>query len=62
MANLYTRYLYMTLKEPSRFRIIPMEEGSIRSHGKIEFLHYTKAPLLIYFIETLNNSYGNKHE
>ena len=60
MANLYTRYLYMTLKEPSRFRIIPMEEGSIRSHGKIEFLHYTKAPLLVYFIETLNNSCGNK--
>ncbi len=49
MAILYTRYLYMTLKEPSRFRIIPMEEGSIRSHGKIEFLHYTKAPLLVYF-------------
>ncbi|WP_243131789.1 hypothetical protein [Clostridium perfringens] len=62
MANLYTRYLYMTLKEPSRFRIIPMEEGSIRSHGKIEFLHYTKAPLLIYFIESLKNSCGNKNE
>ncbi|EOU2021249.1 hypothetical protein C4D31_12980, partial [Clostridium perfringens] len=62
MANLYTRYLYMTLKEPSRFKIIPMEEGSIKSHGKIEFLHYTKAPLLVYFIETLNNSCGNKHE
>ena len=62
MANLYTRYLYMTLKEPSRFRIIPMEEGSIRSHGKIEFLHYTKAPLLVYFIESLKNSCGNKNE
>ena len=62
MAILYTRYLYMTLKEPSRFRIIPMEEGSIRSHGKIEFLHYTKAPLLVYFIESLKNSCGNKHE
>ncbi|MDK0629630.1 hypothetical protein P5E75_06125 [Clostridium perfringens] len=62
MAILYTRYLYMTLKEPSRFRIIPMEEGSIKSHGKIEFLHYTKAPLLVYFIESLKNSCGNKHE
>ncbi|MDU7884703.1 MAG: hypothetical protein E7J48_29490 [Klebsiella michiganensis] len=62
MAILYTRYLYMTLKEPSRFKIIPMEEGSIRSHGKIEFLHYTKAPLLVYFLETLNNSCGNKNE
>ncbi len=62
MANLYTRYLYMTLKEPSRFRIIPMEEGSIGSHGKIEFLHYTKAPLLIYFIENLKNSCSNKNE
>ena len=62
MAILYTRYLYMTLKEPSRFKIIPMEEGSIRSHGKIEFLHYTKAPLLVYFLETLNNSCSNKNE
>ncbi|XZJ91306.1 hypothetical protein ACSXBU_11510 [Clostridium perfringens] len=62
MANLYTRYLYMTLKEPSRFKIIPMEEGSIKSHGKIEFLHYTKAPLLIYFIESLKNSCGNKNK
>ncbi|HHD2767578.1 TPA: hypothetical protein ACOTG1_000728 [Clostridium perfringens] len=55
MAILYTRYLYMTLKEPSRFSVIPMEEASIRSHGKIEFLHYTKAPLLIFCIEELKN-------
>lgn len=54
MARLYTRYLYMTLKDPKRFNIAPMEEGSIKSHGKMEFLHYTKAPLIVYFIESLN--------
>lgn len=51
IAKLNTRYVYMTLKEPNRFNIIPMEEGSLKSHGKIEFLHYTKSPLLIYIIE-----------
>ncbi|WP_300349144.1 hypothetical protein [Clostridium sp.] len=53
ISKLYTRYIYMTLKEPNRFKIIPMEEISIKSHGKLEFLHYTKAPLIIYFLESL---------
>ncbi|MDZ5253393.1 hypothetical protein [Clostridium sp. LIBA-8841] len=62
MASLYTRYLYMTLKEPSRFRVIPMEEASIRSHGKIEFLHYTKAPLMIFYIEELGIKEGENNK
>lgn len=55
ISKLYTRYIYMTLKEPNRFKIIPMEEISIKSHGKLEFLHYTKAPLIICLIESLTN-------
>ncbi|EGT3617581.1 hypothetical protein FHH43_15345 [Clostridium perfringens] len=62
MAILYTRYLYMTLKEPNRFRVIPMEEASIRSHGKIEFLHYTKAPLMIFYIEELGSEEGENNK
>lgn len=49
--KIYKRYLYITLKDPNRFSIIPMEEGKITSGGKIEYLHYTKAPLIIKFIE-----------
>lgn len=60
LHKLYVRYLYMTLKEPNRYRIIPMEEPSIKSHGKLEFLHYTKAPLLVYLIEnSLTNNRNN---
>lgn len=59
LNKLYVRYLYMTLKEPNRYRIIPMEEAGIKSHGKLEFLHYTKAPLLVYLIE--NSIKNNKN-
>lgn len=49
--KLFNRYIYTTLKNPYIFSFPPMEEINISSAGKIEFLHYTQAPLIIKLIE-----------
>lgn len=49
--RLYTRYLYAKLKGSAHFAFPPMAEKSIRSAGRLEFLHYTHAPLVVKYIE-----------
>ncbi|HZG76993.1 MAG TPA: hypothetical protein VEZ72_14165 [Paenibacillus sp.] len=50
--TLYRQYVYMTLKDGTLLNFPPMEEGNIQhSHALSEFLHYTKAPLLVRAIE-----------
>lgn len=49
--RLYTRYLYAKLKDSTHFAFPPMAEKYIRSVGKLEFLHYTYAPLIVKYIE-----------
>lgn len=49
--RLFTRYLYMKQKPHSVFVFPPMAERDIRSAGKLEFLHYTHAPLIIKYLE-----------
>ncbi|HZG55994.1 hypothetical protein [Paenibacillus sp.] len=49
---LYRQYVYMTLKDASLLNFPPMEEEIIQhSHALTEFLHYTKAPLIVRAIE-----------
>ncbi|MPQ45087.1 hypothetical protein, partial [Clostridium tarantellae] len=59
--KLFTRYLYIKLKNSNISSIIPMNERNIKSHGNMEFLHYTLAPLIVKLIESeyskLNNNY-----
>ncbi|MGL4737907.1 MAG: hypothetical protein ACRCW2_10675 [Cellulosilyticaceae bacterium] len=50
-CRLFTRYLYSKLKPHSPFDFAPMSEKYIRSMGLLEFLHYTHAPLVIYYIK-----------
>lgn len=57
-SNLFKRYLYMRLKDPYLLTIVPLREAEIISPGKIEFLHYTQAPLIIKAIE--DYSYKNR--
>ena len=52
-AKLYDQYLYMRLKEPVLYQIIPMEEEGLKSQAQIEFLHYIQAPLMIKKMETI---------
>ncbi|MBN1350740.1 hypothetical protein JXJ21_15085 [candidate division KSB1 bacterium] len=49
----YRRYLYFHLKDPELFAIVPMSESDIQLDGRIEFLHYTQAPLVIFAMEPL---------
>lgn len=59
--KIFLRYLYMRIKNRELLNIAPMEEGSIKSYGKIEFLHYTIAPLIIKLIEDIRyKSIGEK--
>ena len=58
IKKIYRRYLYLRLKDVNTLAIVPMEEGNIKSHGKIEFLHYTQAPLIIKMIEDISAKFG----
>lgn len=50
--SLFKKYVYMYHKDPKIKEIIPMNEEQYgNSNGKIEFLHYTIAPLVIKAIE-----------
>lgn len=54
MADLFERYTYMKLKNPSNFSLTPMLEMEIStSPAKVEFLHYTQAPLMVKCLEDL---------
>lgn len=57
--KLFDRYLYTVLKDPYNFSFPPMDEVNISSAGKIEFLHYTQAPLIIKLIE---DTYSKNNE
>lgn len=50
-SELFKRYVYMRLKDPYLYTMAPMTEEKITSPGKIEFLHYTQAPLIIKTLE-----------
>lgn len=58
--KIFLRYLYMKFKNKDLLEISPMEEGSLRSLGKVEFLHYTVAPLIVKYIEDV--IYKNRKE
>lgn len=54
-SDLFERYVYMRLKDPYLYTMVPMDEAKINSQGKIEFLHYTQAPLIIKAIEDVTS-------
>jgi hypothetical protein len=53
LAQIYARYCYSVLKDPKMFALMPMDEERLtkQSDTKIEFLHYTQAPLIVYAAE-----------
>ena len=54
ILELFQRYVYMKLKNPSNYSLIPILERKIfASQAKIEFLHYTQAPLIVKYLEDL---------
>jgi hypothetical protein len=53
--SLYKRYMYMRLKDPNLFSIVPMNEAEIsKSGGLNEYLDYTQAPLVVKAIEDMH--------
>ncbi len=54
-TSLFNKYLYVKIKDPALFSLTPMDEEKIRKsenyEAKIEFLHYTQAPLVVKLIE-----------
>lgn len=61
IKKIYRRYLYIRIKDKNRLSIAPIEEGKIHSHGKMEFLHYTQAPLIIKMIEDFSSTINEKN-
>ncbi|MBC8061399.1 MAG: hypothetical protein H7Y18_12150, partial [Clostridiaceae bacterium] len=54
MADLFERYTYMRFKNSLTLSLAPLSEIQILSSpAKIEFLHYTQAPLLVKHLEDL---------
>lgn len=57
-TSLFNRYLYVRLKDPALFSLVPMDEEKIRESesgdAKIEFLHYVQAPLVIRLMEEIS--------
>lgn len=57
-TSLFNRYLYVRLKDPALFSLVPMDEEKIRKSeagdAKIEFLHYVQAPLVIRLMEEIS--------
>ncbi|MGL4373143.1 MAG: hypothetical protein ACRCS6_05115 [Turicibacter sp.] len=53
MNELYQRYLYFVIKDAPRLLMSPMQEPYLKSAGRLEFLHYTQAPLVVAFIHKL---------
>lgn len=49
--KLYRIYLYSINKNEKLYNFPPIAEGNLQSHALIEYLHYTKSPLLIKFFE-----------
>ncbi|MGL4991544.1 MAG: hypothetical protein ACRC57_10360 [Sarcina sp.] len=56
--KLYRIYLYSITKNEKLYNFPPLYEGSLKSLALIEYLHYTKAPLLIRFFEE-NGEFSN---
>lgn len=65
-TSLFNKYLYIKLKDPSLFSLTPMDEENIRKsenyEAKIEFLHYTQAPLVVKLIEDSSNRQSKKSD
>lgn len=59
-GKLYRIYLYSITKNEKLYNFPPLYEGSLTSLALIEYLHYTKAPLLIKFFEE-NGSFSNEN-
>ncbi|WP_040761116.1 hypothetical protein [Ruminiclostridium cellobioparum] len=51
-AELYSRYIYFRLKEPSMYKLSPADEKSALQ-GQLQFFFYTEAPLVIKSIEDM---------
>lgn len=51
LKKLYRIYLYSLNKNEKLYNFPPIAEGNLQSHALIEYLHYTKSPLLIKFFE-----------
>ncbi|MGL4763038.1 MAG: hypothetical protein ACRCWG_16570 [Sarcina sp.] len=49
--KLYRTYLYSINKNEKLYSFPPLLEGNLQSNALIEYLHYTKSPLLIKFFE-----------
>lgn len=62
LYQLFRRYLYMRLKDPAMYAIIPLKEQEISDiSGKIEFLHYTQAPLILKALDDIGNSVHGRY-
>ncbi|QLY81413.1 hypothetical protein [Clostridium intestinale] len=61
-GNLFERYTYMKLKSPEYLNFALSDEASISaSPGRLEFLHYTQAPLVVkYMEETIAKNTSNE--
>ncbi|WP_297519929.1 hypothetical protein [uncultured Clostridium sp.] len=51
LKKLYRTYLYSISKNEKLYSFPPLLEGNLQSNALIEYLHYTKSPLLIKFFE-----------
>ena len=58
-AELFRRYLYFRIIIPNLLVKSPKDEKTIESRGKMEFVHYAQAPLVLYALERhLKSIYG----
>lgn len=59
--KLYRTYLYSIAKNEKLYNFPPLFEGNLQSNALIEYLHYTKSPLLIKFFEDASLLEGEDH-
>ncbi|MGL4450088.1 MAG: hypothetical protein ACRCTZ_02715 [Sarcina sp.] len=59
--RLYRTYLYSISKNEKLYNFPPLLEGNLQSNALIEYLHYTKSPLLIKFFEDACLLEGEDH-
>lgn len=59
--RLYRTYLYSIIKNEKLYNFPPLLEGNLQSNALIEYLHYTKSPLLIKFFEDSSLLEGEDH-
>ena len=59
--DMYTRYIYFRLKEPTLYQLSPADEKSALQ-GQLQFYFYTEAPLIIKNIEDMASADFNKNK